>query len=170
MLVAKFSDGKYKNEGELFAEPISDENVKLMGENDCVAGYAHDNAFDLEIVGKLYRGLVKDLHHMNDIGYTISDSYDYAQIAICFLLEFKGMRVTDEYGIDRRGKTITIKICLLIEKWIKYSSTTAEILRSTGKLSSTTTNSTFPTRRTALKTRTPTQNSTRRISCSISCS
>ena len=32
MLVTKFSDGKYKNEGELFAEPISDENVKLMGE------------------------------------------------------------------------------------------------------------------------------------------
>ena len=32
MLVTKFSKGKYRNEGELFAEPISDENVKLMGE------------------------------------------------------------------------------------------------------------------------------------------
>ena len=32
MLVTKFSNGKYRNEGELFDEPISTENVKLMGE------------------------------------------------------------------------------------------------------------------------------------------
>lgn len=32
MLVTKFSKGKYANESELFAEPISTKNVKLMGE------------------------------------------------------------------------------------------------------------------------------------------
>ena len=32
MLVTKFSKGKYRNEGALFAEPISKDNVKLMGE------------------------------------------------------------------------------------------------------------------------------------------
>ena len=32
MLVTKFSKGKYRNEGDLFAEPISADNVKLMGE------------------------------------------------------------------------------------------------------------------------------------------
>ena len=32
MLVTKFSNGKYRNEGDLFAEPISADNVKLMGE------------------------------------------------------------------------------------------------------------------------------------------
>ncbi len=32
MFVTKFSKGKYRNEGELFAETISAENVKLMGE------------------------------------------------------------------------------------------------------------------------------------------
>ena len=32
MLVTKFSNGKYRNEGELFKEVISSENVKLMGE------------------------------------------------------------------------------------------------------------------------------------------
>ena len=32
MLVTKFSNGKYRNEGELFNELISNENVKLMGE------------------------------------------------------------------------------------------------------------------------------------------
>ena len=32
MLVTKFSKGKYRNESDLFAEPISKDNVKLMGE------------------------------------------------------------------------------------------------------------------------------------------
>ena len=32
MLVTKFSKGKYANESELFSEPISEYNVKLMGE------------------------------------------------------------------------------------------------------------------------------------------
>ena len=32
MLVTKFSNGKYRCERELFSEPISKENVKLMGE------------------------------------------------------------------------------------------------------------------------------------------
>lgn len=32
MLVTKFSKGKYRNEGALFAESISADNVKLMGE------------------------------------------------------------------------------------------------------------------------------------------
>ena len=109
MLVTKFSDGKYKNEGELFAEPISDNNVKLMGEMIALQVLRNANSFDYEVVEKLYNGLVKDMHHMNERDYIISDGYDYAQIAICFLLEFKGMKVNDEYGIDRKGKVITIK-------------------------------------------------------------
>ena len=32
MLVTKLSRGKYANEGQLFAEPITDDNVKPMGE------------------------------------------------------------------------------------------------------------------------------------------
>ena len=32
MLVTKFSNGKYRNEGALFSEVISPGNVKLMGE------------------------------------------------------------------------------------------------------------------------------------------
>ena len=178
MLVTKFSDGKYRNEGELFAEPISDENVKLMGEMIALQVMRTTMPFDLEIVGKLYRGLVKDLHHINDIGYTISDSYDYAQIAICFLLEFKGMRVTDEYGVDRRGKTITIKSACYREVdkvLLHYRRNIAQhwkIELNHNKLDVPDPKDCFENknRRTALKTRTPTPNSTRRISCSISCS
>ena len=38
MLVTKFSKGKYRNEGDLFAEPISNENVKLIGEMIALQG------------------------------------------------------------------------------------------------------------------------------------
>ena len=109
MLVTKFSDGKYKNEGELFAEPISDDNVKLMGEMIALQALRNVMPYDFEVVSKLYNGLVKDLNRIKNIDYTITDGYDYAQLAICFLYQFKGMYVSDIYGKDKSGKYITIK-------------------------------------------------------------
>ena len=109
MLVTKLSKGKYANEGELFAEPISDDNVKLMGEMIALQALRNVMPFDFEVVSKLYNGLVKDLNRIKNINYTITDGYDYAQLAICFLYQFKGMFVSDIYGKDRSGKYITIK-------------------------------------------------------------
>ena len=43
MLVTKFSKGKYRNEGELFSEPISKDNVKLMGEMIALTGSNKQN-------------------------------------------------------------------------------------------------------------------------------
>ena len=109
MLVTKLSKGKYANEGQLFAEPISDDNVKLMGEMIALQALRNVMQYDFEVVSKLYNGLVKDLNHISQIDYTITDGYDYAQLAICFLYQFKGMFVSDIYGKDRNGKYITIK-------------------------------------------------------------
>ncbi len=109
MLVTKLSKGKYANEGQLFAEPISDDNVKLMGEMIALQALRNEMQYDFEVVSKLYNGLVKDLNHISQIDYTITDGYDYAQLAICFLYQFKGMFVSDIYGKDRNGKYITIK-------------------------------------------------------------
>lgn len=109
MLVTKLSKGKYANEGQLFAEPISDSNVKLMGEMIALQALRNVMPFDYEVVSKLYNGLVKDLNHISQIDYTITDGYDYAQLAICFLYQFKGMFVADIYGKDKYGKHITIK-------------------------------------------------------------
>ena len=109
MLVTKLSKGKYANEGQLFAEPISDDNVKLMGEMIALQALRNVMQYDFEVVSKLYNGLVKDLNHISQIAYTITDGYDYAQLAICFLYQFKGMFVSDIYGKDRNGKYITIK-------------------------------------------------------------
>ena len=84
MLVTKFSNGKHQNEGELFAEPISENNVKLMGEMITLQVFRVDLRFDFEVVPKLYDGLIKGLHRMHDLEHIISDGYDYAQIAISF--------------------------------------------------------------------------------------
>ena len=109
MLVTKLSHGKYANEGQLFAEPISDSNVKLMGEMIALQALRNVMPYDYEVVSKLYNGLVKDLNRIKNIYYTITDGYDYAQLAICFLYQFKGHYVSDIYGKDRYGKYITIK-------------------------------------------------------------
>ena len=109
MLVTKLSHGKYANEGQLFSEPISDSNVKLMGEMIALQTLRNVLPYDFEVVSKLYNGLVKDLNRISQIDYTITDGYDYAQLAICFLYQFKGMYVDDIYGKDKAGKYITIK-------------------------------------------------------------
>lgn len=109
MLVTKLSHGKYANEGQLFSEPISDSNVNLMGEMIALQTLRNVMPYDFEVVSKLYNGLVKDLNRISQIDYTITDGYDYAQTAICFLYQFKGMFVSDIYGKDRNGKYITIK-------------------------------------------------------------
>ena len=108
MLVTKFSKGKYANELELFEEPISADNVKLMGEMIALQALRTVKKYDMKIADKLYIGLIKDLHHMSEIDYIVSDGYDCAQM--CFLYQFMGRTVHEIYGKDRKGKEITIKL------------------------------------------------------------
>ena len=61
MLVTKFSNGKYRNEGELFAEPISAENVKLMDEMIALQALRTVKKFDMKVADRLYIGLIKSL-------------------------------------------------------------------------------------------------------------
>ena len=64
----------------------------------------------MRVADKCYIGLIKDLHHMNEVGYIVSDGYDVAQTAICFLYQFVGRKVSEIYGKDRKDKEITIKL------------------------------------------------------------
>ena len=64
MLVTKLSHGKYANEGQLFAEPISDSNVKLMGKMIALQAFRTVMPYDYEVVSKLYNGLIKDLNRI----------------------------------------------------------------------------------------------------------
>ena len=110
LLVKKFSNGKYENESELFAEPISEETVKLMGEMIALQSLRTIKKYNFDVADKLYVDYIKDLHHMVERDYVVTDGYDCAQIAICFLWQFAGKSVYDDYGKDRIGKNITIKL------------------------------------------------------------
>ena len=110
MLVTKFSNRRYRNESELFAEVISPDNVRLMGEMIALQALRTIKKFDIRVADKCYIGLIKDLHHINEVGYIVSDGYDVAQTAICFLYQFVGRKVSEIYGKDRKGKEITIKL------------------------------------------------------------
>ena len=61
MLVTKFSKGKYANELELFEEPISADNVKLMGEMIALQALRTVKKYDMKIADKLYIGLIKEI-------------------------------------------------------------------------------------------------------------
>ena len=109
MLVASLSLGKFKNEAELFSLPVSDDNVILMGQMIALQVFRNVLMFDYKVVEKLYNGLIKDLHHSTELNYVISDGYDYVQIAICFLLQFKGRYVHETCSNDKKGKPVSIK-------------------------------------------------------------
>ena len=108
MLVTKFSKGKYKNELELFSEPISKDNIKLMGEMIALRALRTVKKYDMKIADKLYIGLIKDLHHMNEIDYTVSDGYDCAQTAVSFLYQFFGRTVHEIYGKDKKERILPL--------------------------------------------------------------
>lgn len=110
LLVTKFSNGKYENEDELFAENISADNVKLMGEMIALRSLRTLKQYDFHVADKLYIGLIKDFHHMGEVGYAISEGYDCAQIAICFLWQFAGKSVHDVCCVDLKGNKITVKL------------------------------------------------------------
>ena len=110
MLVTKFSNGKYRNEGELFKEVISSKNVKLMGEMIALQALRVRKRHDFLIADKLYIGLIKDLHHMDEIDYIVSEGYDCAQTAICFLWQFIGQTVDEICGTDKKGNEVTIRL------------------------------------------------------------
>lgn len=110
MLVTKFSKGKYRNENELFAEPISADNVKLMGEMIALQALRTVKKYDVKVADRLYIGLIKDLHHMGELDYIVSDGYDVAQTAMCFFWQFAGRKVSEIYGKDKKDKDITIKL------------------------------------------------------------
>lgn len=58
MLVTKLSKGKYANEGQIFVEPISDSNVKLMGEMIAMQALRNVIPYDFEAAGTTTDGTI----------------------------------------------------------------------------------------------------------------
>ena len=98
----------YSNPYDVLSEPISFENVQLMGEMITLKTLRGRFAYARQAFDWLYVGLVKDLNRSNDSDHVFSDAYDLVQNAICFLCEFVGKKLTDVYMI-KNGQEISIK-------------------------------------------------------------
>lgn len=84
--------------------------------------------YDGQVTDRHYIGLIKNLHPMNEVGYIVSDGYDVAHNAICFLCQFMGKTV---YDITARTKKESISPANLpfIENRTGNSCVTAEMLK-----------------------------------------
>ena len=123
----KLSLGKYDSCEQLFAEPINQSNVSLMGQILTLHAIKTVIPYRGKCVQKLRLSFIKDLFHFQDPGYTLSEGYDCAQTAICFLWQFRGRLVSDIYGDNKYRKNITIRdacfaeVQRYLEKIFKYN-------------------------------------------------
>ena len=108
------NEGKRKvgvNRVPTHEEVITPGNVKRLGENIALYAikrlYAYHGTKQLD---SLYYGLIKDIHKQNDPSYVLSDGYDYAQTASCFLCDYIGKTLGTVIQVQYRNtvKNVTI--------------------------------------------------------------
>ena len=97
-----------QNPYNVLSEVISFDNVQKMGEMITLKTLRGRYSLARYSLEKLYVDFVKDLNRSNDPCHVFSDAYDLVQIAVCFLCEFVGKKLTDVYTV-KNGKEITIK-------------------------------------------------------------
>ena len=95
------------NPYSLLSETISFDNVQKMGELITLKTLRGSCSYS-KYASVLYRNDVNDLDRKQQANYVLSDAYDLAQIAICFLYEFIGKQLDDIYQV-KNGKVITIR-------------------------------------------------------------
>lgn len=99
---------QHTNPYMVLSETISLENVQKMGELitlKCLRGFS---TYSQKILQNLYLNFIQDLNGYSNPSHNLSDAYDLAQTAICFLCGFIGKKLTDVYTV-KDGKSITIK-------------------------------------------------------------
>ena len=91
---------------DVFEEKISPDNVMQIGE--LIALKTVQKLVLIKVPRSVYVGLVRDINYKNVPGYIITEGYDLAQSAICFLCEHFGERVLDLCLDPKTGKPITL--------------------------------------------------------------
>ena len=95
------------NPYSVLSETISFDNVQKIGELITLKTLRGSCSYS-KYASVLYRNYVNDLNRKNQANYVLSDAYDLAQIAICFLYQFIGKQLDDIYQV-KNGKIITIR-------------------------------------------------------------
>ena len=99
-----------RNYYDVFEEKISLDNVMQIGE--LIALKTVQKLVLIKVPRSVYVGLVRDINYKNMPGYIITEGYDLAQAAICFLCEHFGERVLDLCKDPKTGKLVTLyRLC-----------------------------------------------------------
>ena len=110
-----------RNYYDVLDEVISPDNVMNIGE--LIALKTVQRLVLIKAPRSLYVGLVRDINYKNVPGYIITDGYDLAQSAICFLCEHFGERVLDLCIDSKTGEPVTLyRLCSrVVSNEILYS-------------------------------------------------
>lgn len=111
-------------------EVITPENLLHLGEHLAICALNYLRPY--RAVEQYYLGLQEDIRNKNNIDYQLSDGYDFAQTAMCFLCDHMGKRLGDTI-VGKYGKHVTIKqecyreINRLTAKYSRYKNSTLPI-------------------------------------------
>mgnify|MGYP004601460215 FL=1 len=94
-------------------EEISQNNVLVIAEHIAFMELRYQIGYQGSRVQKMYADLYADIKHKNELGYTLSDSYDLVQEGALYLCEHYGKDLNDVIGYSKKGKPITIEIACI---------------------------------------------------------
>ena len=94
-------------------EEISQNNVLVIAEHIAFMELRYQIGYQGSRVQKMYAALYADIKHKNELGHTLSDSYDLVQEGALYLCENYGKHLNDVIGYSKKGKPITIEIACI---------------------------------------------------------
>ena len=97
----------------ILKEEISQNNVFAIAEHIAFMELRYQIGYQGSRVQKMYADLYADIKHKNELGYTLSDSYDLVQEGALYLCENCGKHLNDIIGYSKKGKPITIEIACI---------------------------------------------------------
>ena len=94
-------------------EEISQNNVLVIAEHIAFMELRYQIGYQGSRAQKMYADLYADIKHKNELGHTLSDSYDLVQEGAVYLCENYGKYLSDIVSYSKKGKPITIEIACI---------------------------------------------------------
>ena len=111
-------------------EEISQNNVLVIAEHIAFMELRYQIGYQGSRVQKMYADLYADIKHKNELGHTLSDSYDLVQEGALYLCEHYGKNLSDMVSCSKKGKPITIEIACIRKMMKLINLKTREYYRS----------------------------------------
>ena len=111
-------------------EEISQNNVLEMAKHIAFMELRFQIGYLGSRAQKMYADLYADIKHKNELGYTLSDSYDLVQEGALYLCEHYGKHLSDVICYNKKGKSITIEIACIRKMMKLINCKTRDIART----------------------------------------